>query len=598
MPGDAEDQPRWRTSVRIALTLASTGAGAALALLASGVNGRLGAGPFALSLNDSRNPLVWGSATALCLLILEWNRPRWRRFAVTVLVVLGLLAVVDFARRAAPIITDSDLAVGELYVEMATQGELLVGPYSRFGWHHPGPVFFYLQAPFYALARRQAAAIYAVAVAINLTAILTLGWVVARERHRWPLAVLLTGACVLFAWRVPMFLASPWTAHVPVLPSLAFLVLAAAVASGRLALVPLAALVASFVAETHVGFVPVVGAVAAGVLTFCYFEPACDRRLLRSTLNRSAWLCTALWILPVSEALAHAGGNLASLLRFFVTDVAPGHSLREAFINWSYGMTGILRPDFMLPWGGHFELTHLWWSVPCAIGELLGLAVIARLDLGAGRRFEGCLATVALGASVVSLWSLTRIRGDILSHDLFRIAALGALNLGIIGAAGLRVLVDADRKTWSRRVSAPVAAYLVLGGLALALGERDLRDLTAYERRRTERVAIVNAYTAIRNYIAAEGIRRPLFRLDEDRWGDAAGILLRLRQDDTPVSVENDRLPMFTDAFAATGDEDVVITLANLGLHTELRARPDTVVIVESGPFFVDATKITPNRHR
>lgn len=584
--------------MRIALVLTATAAGVAVALLAFGLNGRVRSGPFAISLNDARRPLAWGCAAGTWLLIAEWNRPGWRRFAVTVLAAMGLLAIVDFARHAAPIITDSDFAVSELYAELATRGRLLVGPYSRFGWHHPGPLFFYVLAPFYALGGRRAPALYAVALAINLAAIVTLAWAVARERHRWPLAVLLTGGCVLFAWRVPMFLASPWTAHVPVLPSLTFLVLSAAVASGRLTLLPLMALFASFVAQTHVGFVPIVGAITAGVLAFCFVERTHDRRPLWSALNRSAWICAVLWLVPVSEALAGAGGNAAALWRFFVTEAEPGHSFREALVNWSYGLTGALRPDFALPWGGHFELSHLWWGIPCAIGQLLLLAVIARHDFKVGRRFEGCLAFVAVAASAVGLWGLTRIRGDILNHDLFRIAALGALNLAIIGAAGLGVFFDAGANAWSRRTSVPVVAYLLVFALAVAVGGRDLLHLTSFERRRTDRAAIVGAYSAIRDYVGVEGVRKPLFRIDEDRWGDAAGILLRLRQDGTPVAVQDAWLSMLTDAFAATGDEDALIALANLELHRELRARPDTAVLLESGPLFVDAARIAPSPRR
>ena len=147
-------------------------------------------------------------------------------------------------------------------------------------------------------------------------------------------------------------------------------------------------------------------------------------------------------------------------------------------------------------------------------------------------------------------------------------------------------------------MSAPVVAYLVVFLSALAVGERDLRGLTAFERRRTDRAAIVAAYSAIRDYVGAQGVRKLLLRVDDDRWGDAAGILLRLKQDEIPVAVQDGSLTMFTDAFAATGDEDAVVTLANLQLHQELRADSNTVALVETGPRFVDAVRITPSRVR
>jgi hypothetical protein len=55
---------------------------------------------------------------------------------------LMVIAVVVTARLLPPIVTSSDLAITELYTELATRGELLAGPYSRFGWHHPGPIYF------------------------------------------------------------------------------------------------------------------------------------------------------------------------------------------------------------------------------------------------------------------------------------------------------------------------------------------------------------------------------------------------------------------------------------------------------------------------
>lgn len=585
---------RSRTPVRIILTITALAGAVALALLAFGPGGWLRLGPLALSVNNPTKPFAWGMAAGIGLLIAEWSRPYRRRLIVALLVAMGMLAVIGFGRGAAPIITDGDLAVGELYTELATRGALLVGPYSRFGWHHPGPLFFYLTAPFYALAGHRTPALYASALGLNVIAIIVMTWVVARERQRWLLAVILACGCTVFAWRVPMFLASPWTAHVPVLSSLTFLVIAAAVASGRVTLLPLLAIVGSFVAQTHVGFVPIIAAVAAGALAFCCFDRALDRRAAWRALSRSAWVLAALWLLPISEAVAGAGGNMAALWRFFVTDSAPGHSVRDAFFYWAYGLSGVLRPDFELPWGGHFQLSHLSWSVPCAVAQMLLLAAIARRDLRAGRRFEGCLSLVALSASLVSLWSVTRIRGDVLSHDVFRIAALGAFNLAIIAAACARAALAAVAGTWSQRSSVRVVAFLLTFGWLAVVGGRDLDGMTSFERRRTDRVVIVNAHAVLRDYLGAQAIRRPLFRIDDDRWGDAAGIMLRLAQDGTPMAVQGSSRSMFTDAFAARGDEDALVTLANLGLHSELRERADTTVVFESGRVFIDVSRIVP----
>ena len=59
-----------------------------------------------------------------------------------------------------------------------------------------------------------------------------------------------------FVYRVPELAASYWNPHVLVLASLLLVVLCAAVAAGRHALLPAIALVGSFVVQTHLGLAP------------------------------------------------------------------------------------------------------------------------------------------------------------------------------------------------------------------------------------------------------------------------------------------------------------------------------------------------------
>ena len=100
------------------------------------------------------------------------------------------------------------------------------------------------------------------------------------------------------------------------------------------------------------------------------------------------------------------------------------------------------------------------------------------------------------------------------------------------------------------------------------------------------------AYNAIRKYIAEQGVRKPLVSIDADRWGEAAGVLLRLVRDGTPVAVTDAHVPTFSTALAPSGDEDALITFANLELHRELRVKPETTVLLQSFPLFVDAARI------
>jgi hypothetical protein len=580
--------------VSAALAVIAAAAIAVLGLMAAGETHSLAIGPLAIGLHDYLKPLIWGAAASALLLLREWDRSAWRRAALAALTTIGLLGLVAYASRTPAIVTDSDIGVGELYVELATRLQLFVGPYSRFGWHHPGPLYFYLTAPFYAASGHQAAALYAVALAANLTALIVIVRIVAREAGTATLTAVLA-ACLLFAWRVPRFMASPWTGHAAVLPSLAFLVIAAAVASGRIRRLPWLVVFGSVVTQTHLGFVPMIASVAATTVAIAWATGPDHRSSLLRALNLSLWVALALWLLPISEAVVHNGGNVAALWRFFVSEAGPGHSLAEAIANGSYGVMGVLRPDFELPWGGHFDMQAVPVNVIGALVEIVLLALACRWHERAGRRFEACLALVAAIATLVSIVGLTRVRGDILNHDLFRIAAVGALNLGVLAAAGMRLVTrQIDRWNQSRLASrAACAAVLLLG---LAVGLRDLDSLTSFERRQQEHSSIVAAYKAVQAYVTSEGVRRPLIRVGADRWGDAAGVMLRLRQNGTDGALMDESLPMFSDAFAATGREDALITLADLDLHRQLRERPGNVILLEADPLFVDAEKMAPRR--
>ena len=120
--------------------------------------------------------------------------------------------------------------------------------------------------------------------------------------------------------------------------------------------------------------------------------------------------------------------------------------------------------------------------------------------------------------------------------------------------------------------------------------------MTAFERRQQSRSPIVAEYETVRDYLVREQVRKPLIHAGGDRWGDAAAVLLRLLQDGTLTAVGDGDLAMFSDHFSATGDEDTIVTFADLGLHRELRQKPATVILFQAFPAYVDAERIAPTR--
>jgi hypothetical protein len=88
----------------------------------------------------------------------------------------------------------------------------------------------------------------------------------------------------------------------------------------------------------------------------------------------------------------------------------------------------------------------------------------------------------------------------------------------------------------------------------------------------------------LEQYFARERIVRPLVRVDQDGWPLAAGVILRLQKTGVPVAVEDDWLPMFTPAFAATGREAAVFAIDGKAQHVRSLGKPGDAVVIEHDP--------------
>jgi hypothetical protein len=559
-----------------------------LMLLAAGFEGRTRFGPFVVIIHGVQKPLWTGVAAALACAFLSGRSRLQRRLSVALAVLLIAAAIAALTRTTPAVLTKSDIAVTELYVQLASQGDLLVGPYSRFFWHHPGPLYFYLQIPFYALSGESGGGLYVGALAINLAFLAIAAWVLLR-RDGGALAVAMLAGWLLVAHRGGFLAASPWTAHVPVLATLTFVIVAGAAASGRRWMLPLLVAVGSFIAQCHVALVPLVIVLSllalAGVVVR---EPREQRRSLAAVLQVCAWLLMALWLLPIVEQLSHTPGNLVHLWTFFTTSGGSTPSYGTALAAWSYAITGVLRPDLTLPYGGHFKFTHLGWAIPFAVAQLAAVAVVGTLAHRGGRRFEAALAWTTVAANVVSLWSITRIHGDILDHEIFWIVPLGAANLAILAAAALRGI--GARHKWAR-VPHPAAATLLCSLLVLASvadGMGALDRLVLYERSAQRRNAELDAtYECIRNYLDAQGVQKPLFRIEQ--WDTAAAVFVRLHKSRRAFAVEDKSLPIFTDTFGAHGDEDAIVAIRGKAARADA-AGP--IVVLQRDPVYIEAVQL------
>jgi hypothetical protein len=474
-----------------------------------------------------------------------------------------LAGLVFIARAVPPIVTAADIAVIELYTDLASHGRLLLGPYSHFGWHHPGPLYFYLQAPLYAASDHAGASLYAGAAAINVVAFAILLWTITREGR--PLLATVVGvACLAFALRAPRLLASPWTPHVTILPTLTCLALAASVASGRTRQLAATALVASFVVQTDVALVPPMAAVVGLTLVAVIHRAVREKTAPVPDVVLAVIVSAAAWSLPLVDAVRNGGGNLSALLRFFSDAGAHVHSTREALAAWGDSLGGLARVDLALAWGSPLQPSGTTWTIPTACALIALLAIVTYGAVRGRQVFDAWFGTLTLAAAIAGLWSLTRIRDEYIDHEVFWLVALGAMAGAVVLAGAASRLHAAELERWVRR-SPPI-----LVAVAVILATLDFRGSLESGRQWAGQRDVPLAVTAVEAFLEREHSRSAVVDVG-GAWEQGVPIVLRLRQHHRRVAVTPGSLFMFTDAFAATGKEDTSVLV-----QPGLRGAPDS----------------------
>lgn len=275
---------------------------------------------------------------------------RARRSTWDVLVVLAALAPLVPGMRAVLALPAErfrmygDFATLELQTRLVTTGGTLLGPYSRFGFNHPGPLYFYLLAPVYGLTGGVSRAMFLGPLVIAAAATIVVTFAVARlasRAHAFAVATVLVAWCAAFGSVATM----PWNPMVIALPLVTFTVLAALAASGRLAALPAATFTGAFAAQTHLSCVPYVGALLAVAVVSGGLVVRRDRGGLRAARRPLLVASAVLGITsfpPLVEQLLPKGGNLSRIAKLFLDRPEPPKS-------WGETLTALARVSAWLP---------------------------------------------------------------------------------------------------------------------------------------------------------------------------------------------------------------------------------------------------------
>ena len=362
-----------------------------------------------------------------------------KRWAVPGAIALALVpfvasAIALMARVGDDYFPSADQAWIELQIRDIGRRSVLLGPYSRFGWFHPGPVLYYLLWLPYRVTGSTSLSLCFAALTLNAVALVGIA-LVAKRRGGLPLVLLtLVLSGLLMSSLGAQFFRDVWNPSITILPFVLVVLLAWSISCGDAWALPVGAGVGTFLVQTHVSYgfttaaVLAAGAVGAAVTVW---RRRCDsehRERLRWWLQMLAvtvGVLGVLWLPVVIQQVTDQPGNVGTLLRFF-RDHGQEHSYGDAWhvvaaqlSAWPDWLRGsIVRNIF----SGALDLSGPT-PIALAVVVLLGATALTWWRARDALRFD---LLVGLGI-VAGFVSVSRIVGEIFPYLVMWTWALGML---------------------------------------------------------------------------------------------------------------------------------------------------------------------------
>jgi len=257
--------------------------------------------------------------------------PTQRRTAITSVLGVALICIAAWPAIATGLSAQhldwhpsGDWGLLAMRIEDVGHATPLLGPYSRFGWNHPGPLLYWILAVPYHLLGWSARSMLASTALINAIALggtVALAW----RRGRLPLAALTTLALSILTHTMgPELLRDPWNPYITVLPVALFVTLCWSGADGDRWAWPAAIAVGSFIVQSHIGYAVIIFGVAGTSVLLAWQNRKSvallpvDRRHRRVLLGITTFVTLACW-LPVLFDQFFRSGNISAIVSYFLT---------------------------------------------------------------------------------------------------------------------------------------------------------------------------------------------------------------------------------------------------------------------------------------
>lgn len=380
--------------------------------------------------------------------------------------------VVPLVISAVTLLTRSELtpirdgALMELQVRAIGHHAVNLGLYSRDGWSHPGPLVFYTLVLPYRIVGGTAGMLVG---ALTVNGVAIVGTVLVTRRLAGERAALTVALALAALGRAlgPVLIRDPWVCFLTTLPFGLFLAVVWAMTERRRWALPVAVLLASWLAQTHVGFAPLTVPLVLGATVVLAVREWRDpdravRRRLAGAVAAAAGVSLVVWA-PVAWDQAKGRGNLGVMVRWFRDPNGPVHTLTEG-ARVVLGAFAV-PPDFVT---GHRRvasftgetLLRTQWHLPLLLVVVaVGVGVAWRRRDHATLWFAGVLTSTA-GLAVVAVARTIGIMYEYRLLWTWTVAALAtALAVWTFWAVLARRSSGADR----------IATVLVVAGV-IALG--------------------------------------------------------------------------------------------------------------------------------
>jgi len=389
-----------------------------------------------------------------------------------VFLIVVLLANVGLFRT--PIIEHGDFAADSIQVQNAKHFRELLGNYSRWHFHHPGPGFFYAFAAgeyvFHDLLHLVPAPLNAhILTIIGLNLLFLFGSIAIIRRHSStcmfiPVAILLS---ILFIYLVNAgssfgegangALISVWSPHLLLFCFLFFLTACASVASDNVRHLPLVFFSGMLLLHAHVAQVSFVAVI---IPITCLLAWMREKSTLRDILQRykkplliSAGIVVVFALPIVLDIFLHHPNNISAIKDYMRLHGAQQNSF---VVSLRYYLTFILfiqNPEVAAYPGSEVSFAHargfqwVYWSVFLIMG-VIGMIGHLRARRSVDRFFVYVFAVVILASLLFLFWT-SRIAGPLYHYNGFFIYSIQLLVLLTIAAFFINVipLQLSDRST-------------------------------------------------------------------------------------------------------------------------------------------------------